>query len=1248
MAFTAQQNGFSAGELSPSLFGRTDLQKYKLGASTMRNFFCNYRGGASSRAGLAYAGKCLQPATNENPPRIIPFQFSISQGYPLEFGDGIIQRAVSNATNNGSGLVRLNVGSTANLFEGAEVTVSGIIGTTEANGTWIISIASASSIDLVGSTFANAYVSGGVCVTEHYMRILQNGAYVTETAKVINGVTNANPAVFSTTTAHGYNVGDWVFPQNIGGMTNFNGLTWIVNTVPSSTQFSVTDLFGNVISSVSFGVYTSGGTVSKVYTIAAPYASVDLPFLKFTQSADTMTLCCVNQLTDFEYPSYQLERFGATDWRFTQDAFDATIDAPVDPEAVAQSSTTLSTWYSYVVTAVDEANGSESNASESVDIQNNDINIYAGSNSLSWQPVEGANSYNIYKATPSYNVPVGVGALYGFVGRSTGITFTDTNIVPDFSFVPPVHDDPFARGQIIDVPITAGGVGYTKDNISYAITTSTGSGFIGIPIIIDSVLSGFVIQNGGKNYEDTDTITISGGGSAVGYIDFDYWCNIQSTNTITLNGVTWTFVTAPLSAVNASVATGDLSGTLTGLVSNLNQSKTASISVASYSLQSTASGYRLLIIYKTSGIAGNAYTIATNITSGGATRSGATLTGGVASGGATATLTIGPVSGTYPSCPAYFQQRRVYANSLNEPDTYWMSQPGAFSNMDSSIPVTDSDAITGSPWSQQINGIQFMQPMPTGLVILTGKGAWLLNGGNNAAITAADQNATAQAFNGCHFVVPPIVVNYDILYVQSKGSIVRDLSYNFFVNVYTGADITVLSSHLFENHQIREWMYAEEPYKVIWAVRNDGKLLSFTYLKEQDVYGWSRHDTNGLFQSTCSVTEPTGDNYIDAGYYIVKRYIVGEDQWAYYAERADDRQWFNAEDCFCVDAGLSYPMTYPNATLTASAADGTYSITSTNLVTGGSGYTAPTATAVDPTGEGSGATFSVTVLAGVITAVTVLTAGQDYAFGTQIVIADTTGSGAVVYPLITNYVTFSASASVFTSGNVGDVIRMGGGKATITTYNSGTEVIADMTQPITEILQNNPEEMPVPAVANSWSLSTPTTVVSGLNHLEGMTVSVLADGNAVLDLVVENGSITLLNEASDITIGLPFIAQLQTMYLDTQDPNGGSVQGRRKNIPNMVVRVSDTRGITAGVNQPDASTQPEGATVPWVGMKSVFNRSIEVEPGETEPLFTGDGFVEVMGGWDTKGQIAIEQTNPLPANILAVFPNFSQGDFNGP
>jgi hypothetical protein len=223
-------------------------------------------------------------------------------------------------------------------------------------------------------------------------------------------------------------------------------------------------------------------------------------------------------------------------------------------------------------------------------------------------------------------------------------------------------------------------------------------------------------------------------------------------------------------------------------------------------------------------------------------------------------------------------------------------------------------------------------------------------------------------------------------------------------------------------------------------------------------------------------------------------------------------------------------------------------------------------------------------------------------------------------------------------------VTSGGGQATIVTYNSPTQVVANITQPITDTIPNDPTNTPVPAVSGYWSMSTPVTTVSGLNHLEGLTVSILGDGGVFPQQIVTNGQVTLQEPSSLIHVGLPFIAQLQTLYLDPGQP---TVQGKRKNIYNVSVRCESTRGIEVGTNQPDQSTQPDNADVPWTNLQEVKERNALVTAGSAIPLFTGDFYINLPATWDVKGQVAVQQQNPLPANVLAMITNFQIGDTPG-
>src|SRR6185437_14892963 len=97
-------------------------------------------------------------------------------------------------------------------------------------------------------------------------------------------------------------------------------------------------------------------------------------------------------------------------------------------------------------------------------------------------------------------------------------------------------------------------------------------------------------------------------------------------------------------------------------------------------------------------------------------------------GSATATAVQGPSTQGYPSVPGFFQQRLVLAAPNGSPQTFYMSQPGAYFNFDVSIISSPTDSITGTLVSGQLNTIKSMISQPAGLLILTDKASWLVNG----------------------------------------------------------------------------------------------------------------------------------------------------------------------------------------------------------------------------------------------------------------------------------------------------------------------------------------------------------------------------------------------------------------------------------------------------------------------------------------------------------------------------------------
>jgi general secretion pathway protein A len=137
--------------------------------------------------------------------------------------------------------------------------------------------------------------------------------------------------------------------------------------------------------------------------------------------------------------------------------------------------------------------------------------------------------------------------------------------------------------------------------------------------------------------------------------------------------------------------------------------------------------------------------------------------------------------------------------------------------------------------------------------------------------------------------------------------------------------------------------------------------------------------------------------------------------------------------------------------------------------------------------------------------------------------------------------------------------------ATVSQYIAPTTVIGNLTTPIAAVVLNNPNSLPLPAAA------VPTSTVSGLNHLEGMEVAILADGGVSDPQTVTGSEVALSEPGSQITIGLPFTPQLQTLPLDV--PGEATVQDAREDTTAATIRVESSRGFSVGTNQPDQSTQ---------------------------------------------------------------------------
>ena len=149
----------------------------------------------------------------------------------------------------------------------------------------------------------------------------------------------------------------------------------------------------------------------------------------------------------------------------------------------------------------------------------------------------------------------------------------------------------------------------------------------------------------------------------------------------------------------------------------------------------------------------------------------------------------------------------------------------------------------------------------------------------------------------------------------------------------------------------------------------------------------------------------------------------------------------------------------------------------------------------------------------------------------------------------------------------------------------------------------------------------PATTISGLSHLEGKTVSILADGAVHPQRMVVSGSITLDNAASKVHIGLPITADLQTLPVAIGLQDGSFGQGRFKNVNKVWLRVYRSRGIFIG---PDFDHLTEAK-----------QRTTEVY-GSPPALKSEEVPVMVTPSWGDSGQVAVRQSDPLPLTVVSL------------
>jgi len=574
----------------------------------------------------------------------------------------------------------------------------------------------------------------------------------------------------------------------------------------------------------------------------------------------------------------------------------------------------------------------------------------------------------------------------------------------------------------------------------------------------------------------------------------------------------------------------------------------------------------------------------------------------------------------YPATTAFYEQRLFWAGSTDQPQTLWGSKSGDYENH---TPGTlDNDPVIYTLATDQVNVIRWLSPGKI-MAIGTVGGEFTISGSTASdPLTPTNVRVVREGTRGSDNHTPLRIDNV-VLFVQRQQRKIREFAYLFEQDSFNSPDLTILSNQVAKGG-ITEIAYQQEPSTVVWGVKADGQLVGMTYLRDQQVVAWHRNKLGGSFGSTThgvveslSVIPGSGEDEL---WMIVKRTInnVTRRYVEFIESQFDVDENMVKSDAFFVDSGLTLdsPVTISAATkakpvvITATAhgfSDGDLvdivdvaGMTEINdnryrVIEKTANTFEIMATAGKPV---SGATRanpgSIKAVAhGFVT-------GNEVGFLSVGGMTELNGNGYTVTKVDADNFTIGVDTSAYSAYTSGGLVYLNTDGSAFTTYTSGGKVRQ--------------------AVAS----------ITGLDHLEGESVSCLGNGSVYANKTVSSGAISGISpEVSKAHIGLGSTATVKTLRPEA-GADDGAAQGKTKRVFDTTIRFKQTLGAKVGPNTTD--------------LDEINFRGGSDPMDSSPPLFSGDKTLTFRGGWETEGQVVVVQDQPLPSHITAIMTRLVTND----
>jgi len=582
----------------------------------------------------------------------------------------------------------------------------------------------------------------------------------------------------------------------------------------------------------------------------------------------------------------------------------------------------------------------------------------------------------------------------------------------------------------------------------------------------------------------------------------------------------------------------------------------------------------------------------------------------------------------YPSGGVFFDQRLFSFHTTLEPQNFWGSNVADFQNM-----APDSDPTAGTfdgtvegddsiDWrvgSNTVEAINWMSAGEESLQIGTRGGEWQPS--SVGAALAPDDIAVHKATSHGSAEIQPLRVGRAVLFVQKAKRKIWELAYSFEANGLEAFDMTRLAFHITRGGVV-EMDYAEEPNSLVWAPREDGVVPTMTFRRDEDVVGWTRQIIGGEFKNDIANAKRVWQYDASADTYVEETNDAKSTTDA-------DVTLFPASEAVGDYVAFGFDSTF--AQLTFDYANGTAGVGGVVAweYWNGTAWTAVSGLTDGTVGFTTAAADSLTVTWTMPTdweKSTVKIGKAQYYVRARVTTVYSTN------PIIDQLFVQETTAAVVESITV---IPGTNGSGQVQDSTSRDEVWCQVKRTINgatvryiEVFERDYENGHEQEDAYySDALVTYdgniTDTITGITHLEGQVVKVLADGAVQADKTVASGSITLDEPASVVQIGLGYTHKLKTLPHEGGSPSGTAV-GRVQRISGVTFALLNSHGITFGTNEGDL-------------IEHDF-RQVADEIDTAAPLFSGQFFHETEGDWEEDPRLYIESDSPTPFTLLDMIP----------